>query len=83
MKTAYQYRLYPSDKQKISLNNGLRVCRYWYNRMLGERLDWWEQNRCPVNSCPLICHLPELKELMGKNTMASLLEASGVEIAIA
>ncbi|MEQ8997888.1 MAG: transposase [Coleofasciculus sp. B1-GNL1-01] len=62
MKTAYQYRLYPSDKQKISLNNGLRVCRYWYNRMLGERLDWWEQNRCPVNSCPLICHLPELKE---------------------
>jgi putative transposase len=30
--------------------------------MLGERLDWWEQNRCPVNSCPLICHLPELKK---------------------
>jgi putative transposase len=30
--------------------------------MLGERLDWWERNRCPVNCCPLICHLPELKE---------------------
>ncbi len=62
MKTSYQYRLYPSTRQKLSLNQGLRVCRYWYNRMLGERLDWWEQNRCPVNSCPLICHLPELKE---------------------
>lgn len=30
--------------------------------MLGERFDWWEQNRCPVNACPLICHLPELKD---------------------
>ncbi len=30
--------------------------------MLGERLDWWEQNRCPVSCCPLICHLLELKE---------------------
>jgi len=62
MKTSYQYRVYPSAKQKLSLNYGLRICRYWYNRMLGERLDWWEYNRCPVNSCPLICHVPELKE---------------------
>ncbi|MEQ8384851.1 MAG: transposase [Coleofasciculus sp. A1-SPW-01] len=62
MKTSYQYRLYPSAKQKLSLNHGLRVCRYWYNRMLGERLDWWEYNRSAVNSCPLICHLRELKE---------------------
>jgi putative transposase len=22
----------------------------------------WEQNRSTVNSCPLICHLPELKD---------------------
>jgi len=62
MKTSYQYRLYPSAKQKLSLNQGLRVCRYWYNRMLGERLEWWECNRSAVNSCPLICHLRELKE---------------------
>ncbi len=30
--------------------------------MLGERFDWWKQNRCPVNACPLICYLPELKD---------------------
>lgn len=30
--------------------------------MLGERFDWWEQNRCPVNACPLICYLPKLKD---------------------
>ena len=32
------------------------------NYRLGERFNWWEQNRCDVNACPLICHLPELKE---------------------
>lgn len=62
MKTSYQYRLYPSSSSKLSLNQGLRIARYWYNRMLGERMDWWEQNRCPVNSCPLTCDLPEPKE---------------------
>lgn len=62
MKYAYQYRLYPTSQQKVMLNHWLRVCQYWYNRMLGERFDWWEQNRCPANACPLICHLPELKE---------------------
>lgn len=30
--------------------------------MLGERLDWWENHRCYIDACPLICHLPELKE---------------------
>jgi putative transposase len=62
MKTTYQYRIYPQSTQAKQLRDGLRICRYWYNRMLGERLDWWEQNKCQINSCPLICHLPELKE---------------------
>jgi len=62
MKYAYQYRLYPTSQQKVMLNHWLRVCQYWYNRMLGERFDWWEQNRCPVNACPLICYLPKLKD---------------------
>jgi len=62
MKRTYQYRIYPQTAQAQSLTLGLRICRYWYNRMLGERLDWWEQNRCSVNACPLICHLPELKD---------------------
>ncbi|MFK0732904.1 MAG: helix-turn-helix domain-containing protein, partial [Gloeotrichia echinulata HAB0833] len=32
----YQYRAYPDTKQKIQLNNWLRICRYWYNRQLGD-----------------------------------------------
>ena len=62
MKYNYQYRLYPTTEQKLVLNHWLRICRYWYNRQLGERFDWWSQNRCYVNSCPLVCHLSELKE---------------------
>ncbi|EHJ14702.1 helix-turn-helix domain-containing protein, partial [Crocosphaera watsonii] len=57
MKYTYQYRILPTTNQKITLNRWLRVCRFWFNRQLGERFQWWEQNRCAVNSCPLICHL--------------------------
>jgi putative transposase len=58
----YQYRLKPTTKQKLVLNDWLRICRYWYNRQLGERFDWWERNRTYTDRCPLICHLPELKD---------------------
>ncbi len=51
-----------TTEQKLTLNELLRFCRFWYNRQLGERFHWWEQNRCAVNACPLICHLPDFKE---------------------
>ncbi len=57
----YQYRLNPTTEQKLVLNYWLRICQYWYNRQLGERFDWWSQNRSYADKCPLICHLPELK----------------------
>ncbi len=62
MKFTHQYRLYPDAHQKVKLNQWLRICRYWYNRQLGERFTWWQENRCAVNSCPLITYLPELKD---------------------
>ncbi len=58
----YQYRLRPTTEQKLVLNDWLRICRYWYNRQLGERFDWWEHNRSYVDRCLLVCHLPELKD---------------------
>jgi len=61
MKVTYQYRLEPELNQKLILNEWLRICRYWYNRQLGERFSWWENNRHAVNSCPIfITRLPEL-----------------------
>ncbi|NEO78377.1 transposase [Moorena sp. SIO4G3] len=62
MKYTYQYKAFLTTEQKLEFNFWLRVCRYWYNRQLGERFDWWERHRTPVNSCPLICHLPELRD---------------------
>ncbi|MGL5876099.1 MAG: RNA-guided endonuclease InsQ/TnpB family protein [Xenococcaceae cyanobacterium] len=59
----YQYRLNPTTEQKLVLNDWLRICQYWYNRQLGERFDWWEHNRSYTDRCPLVCHLPELKDI--------------------
>lgn len=32
-----------------------------YNYLLADRFDWFERNRSPINACPLVCHLPELR----------------------
>jgi putative transposase len=62
MKVTYQYRFYPGTNQKLTLNQWLRICRYWYNRQLGDRFDWWEMNRTAVNACPLIASISALRE---------------------
>ena len=62
MKYTYQYRLMLTTDQKITLNEWLRICRFWYNRQLGDRFDWWERNRSPINACPLVGHLPQLRD---------------------
>ena len=62
MRTAYQYKLRPSIRQVAELDRWLSMCCSQYNYLLGDRFNWFEQNRCPVNACPLICHLPELRD---------------------
>ena len=62
MKTAYQYRLRPNSSQIALIGEWLELCRRQYNYRLSERFNWYDQNRCDVNACPLICHLPSLKD---------------------
>lgn len=62
MRTAYQYRLRLTPDQQATIDEWLDLCRRQYNYRLAERFNWWEQNRCDVNACPLICYLPELKD---------------------
>jgi len=38
------------------------MLRCQYNYQLAQRFDWYEKNRCSIDRCPLVCHLPELKE---------------------
>jgi putative transposase len=52
MKTTYQYKFYPDTNQKLELNNWLRISRYWYNRQLGERFTWWQNNHLQLQAFP-------------------------------
>ncbi len=65
MRTAYQYRLRLTRQQQATVDDWLELCRRQYNYRLGERFNWYEQNRCDIDACPLICHLPELKDRPG------------------
>ncbi|MDY6806401.1 MAG: transposase [Cyanobacteriota bacterium] len=61
MRTAYQYKLKPNKEQVATIELWLDLLRRQYNYRLGERFSWWEENRCPVNACPLITPIPQLK----------------------
>ncbi|MFY7803911.1 MAG: RNA-guided endonuclease InsQ/TnpB family protein [Limnoraphis robusta] len=44
------------------MDEWLELLRRQHNYRLVERFNWWEQNRCDINACPLICYLPVLKD---------------------
>ncbi|QMS90612.1 IS200/IS605 family element transposase accessory protein TnpB [Nostoc edaphicum CCNP1411] len=62
MKTSYQYKVKPTALQAEKIDKTLEMLCFQYNYLLAQRFDWYEMNRCPVDRCSLICHLPELKE---------------------
>lgn len=62
MRTAYQYKLRPTKQQAIEIDRWLSMLCAQYNYLLADRFNWYEQNRCPINSCPLVCHIPELRD---------------------
>ena len=68
MRTSYQYKVRPTKEQKYIIDNTLDMLRCQYNYQLGQRFDWYEHNRCSIDRCPLICHLPELKDKPTKST---------------
>ncbi|WP_414549593.1 RNA-guided endonuclease InsQ/TnpB family protein [Anabaena sp. CCY 0017] len=62
MRTAYQYKLRPSKQQEIEIDRWLSMLCAQYNYLLADRFNWYEQNRCLINACPLVFHLPELRD---------------------
>ncbi len=62
MKLAYQYKLLPTHEQRCRMNKWLDMLRCQYNWLLGERFDWWEMHRCPLNACPLVCSIAQPRE---------------------
>ncbi|BAZ67180.1 ISSoc10, orfB transposase [Fischerella sp. NIES-4106] len=61
MRTAYQYKLRPTKQQAIEIDRWLAMLCAQYNYLLADRFNWYEQNRCSIDACPLVCHLPELR----------------------
>jgi putative transposase len=62
VRTAYQYKLRPTRKQAIDIDRWLSMLCAQYNYLLADRFDWYERNRSPINACPLVCHIPELRD---------------------
>ncbi|NES69408.1 MAG: transposase [Okeania sp. SIO2D1] len=62
MRTAYQYKLRPNKEQIATIEMWLELLRRQYNYRLGERFSWWKENRCPVNACPLVMPIPQLRD---------------------
>jgi putative transposase len=62
MRTAYKYKLRPTKQQIIELDRWLSMLCSQYNYLLADRFNWYLQNRSPINSCPLVCYLPELRD---------------------
>jgi len=62
MRTSYQYKIKPTQEQVEKIARTLEMLRCQYNYLLAQRFDWHEQNCCPLDRCPLICQIPELKE---------------------
>lgn len=62
MRTSYQYKIKPTKEQAAKIDNTLNMLRHQYNFLLAQRFNWYKHNRCSLDRCPLICHLPELTE---------------------
>ncbi|NEO42262.1 MAG: transposase [Moorea sp. SIOASIH] len=62
MRIAYQYRLKPTKQQKAKIDHWLSMLCAQYNYLLADRFRWYEENRCSINACPLVCHLSELRD---------------------
>lgn len=62
MKLAYQFKLLPTFDQRCRMSKWLDMLRHQYNFLLADRFDWWEMNRCPINACPLVCSIAQVRE---------------------
>ncbi len=63
MKIAYQYRLKPTKEQSAQMENWLLMLRCQYNYRLAQRFNWYDETRCRIDACPLICLILPVEEI--------------------
>ena len=65
MNKAYRYRLYPTPEQKHMFAKTFGCVRFIYNKMLGDRLDYYKETGKKLNNTPAQykSEFPWLKEV--------------------
>jgi putative transposase len=51
---SYEYKAMPTDEQIQLIEHTLDVCLHVWNFALGERKDWLNSRKCPVNACSIV-----------------------------
>jgi len=49
MRKTFRYRIFPTHRQIILLEQTLDVCRWLYNHLLEQRKNTWEQEKKSIN----------------------------------
>lgn len=60
---AYKYRLYPTKKQAVRLQEVLDRCRQLYNAALQERKDAYKMCGVSIGYNQQVAQLPDIKEI--------------------
>ncbi|NEO78359.1 transposase [Moorena sp. SIO4G3] len=54
MLLTYCYRIKPNDEQIAIMERWLELLRRHWNYALGQRLDWLNRTRCPIDRCSIV-----------------------------
>lgn len=52
IKKAYKYRMYPNDEQKDMINQTIGSARFIYNKMLEDKIKYYNEHKKPLNNTP-------------------------------
>ena len=65
MNKAYKFRIYPNEEQRILIAKTFGCVRFIYNKMLGDRIEYYNQTKEKLNNTPAQYKtaLPWLKEV--------------------
>lgn len=71
----YVYKLQPSSEQAATLDHWLELLRRHWHYALGERLDWLNATRCPIDPCSLHrCPIGDIPAKVDYSTQQSALK---------
>lgn len=62
MLKGYEYRIYPTEEQKVLLSNHLGCVRFLYNHMLSRKMDLYQAAKYSISKYEMINEIPLMKQ---------------------